>query len=187
VEFCFCELITDVPGFQHAEIVNFQQCQNVTNVNSLAGVKELVLKDCRGPTDVSELGRVKKLEISNCENLHDLTALYSSYSQCFSVPGTSSFSIKPKYCLGISFFDLDFSSIEFLAGNKTLRELDISSNMNIRNISMLNAVVVLNIRSCSLVTSLVGLTALRELNMVGVEKIETGFGFSSLRNSLLEK
>jgi hypothetical protein len=142
----------------------------------LVGVKELVLTNCLGITDVSELGRVKKLEISNCENLNDLSALSTVHTLRVSwFPENLLSPLNQNTVLDISFFDLDFSSVEFLTGNKLLRELDISSNMSIRDISMLNSVAILNISHCPSIKSLIGLTALKELKMSGVERIETGF------------
>jgi hypothetical protein len=138
----------------------------------LVGVKELVLTNCLGITDVSELGRVKKLEISNCENLNDLSALSTVHTLRVSwFPENLLSPLNQNTVLDISFFDLDFSSVEFLTGNKLLRELDISSNMSIRDISMLNSVAILNISHCPSIKSLIGLTALKELKMSGVERI----------------
>jgi hypothetical protein len=176
VEFYACDSIRDVSCFRHAEMVSFRSCPNVINVNSLAGVKELVLKNCHAVTDVSDLGRVKKIEISNCVNLNGLSALSTVHTLRVSLfPDDFLSPLSQNSVLNISHFDWNLSSIEFLTGNKLLRVLDISSNNNIRDISMLNSVVVLNIGDCSLVKSLIGLTALRELEMIGVEEIEMGF------------
>jgi Zn ribbon nucleic-acid-binding protein len=65
-------------------------------------------------------------------------------------------------------------SIAFLAPYKALKSLTISS-YSIQDISMLKTVEVLDISNCPSIKSLTGLTALKELNISGVECIESGF------------
>jgi hypothetical protein len=183
VEFCGCDSITDVSCFQNAEIARFTCCRNVTNVNSLANVKELVLVGCDGVTDVSQLGRVGKLEISCCRNLHDISGLSTVHTLTvsrFSVTLLSQ--LNRNTVLNLSGFPAELTSVQFLSGNKLLRMVDISNNNAVQDISVLNTVEILSIRRCFLIKSLTGLTALKELNMIGVEEIESGFEvFQQLR------
>jgi hypothetical protein len=176
VAFDCCESITDVSCFRNAKTVTFTRCPNVTNVNSLAKVKKLILAGCEGVTDVSALGSVKEMVISDCINLADLSALstvhiltVSQFSEILLAP------LKQNVVLDLSFSSFSLSSIQFLAGNKLLRVLDISNNENIRDVSMLDTVEVLRITGCPLITSLAGLAALKELDMNLVDRIESGF------------
>jgi hypothetical protein len=183
VVFCGCDSITDVSCFQNVEIVRFTGCRNVTNVNSLANVKELVLSGCEGVTDVSQLGRVGKLEISCCKNLHDLSGLSTVHTLTVSrFPVNLLSQLNRNTVLNLSGYPADLASVQFLAGNNFLRVLDIGNNNAVQDISVLNTVEILDIRRCFLIKSLTGLTALKELNMIGVEEIESGFEvFQQLR------
>jgi hypothetical protein len=176
VEFNECESITDVSCFRNSEAVTFTGCHNVTNVNSLKNVNKLVLKKCDGVTDISALGRVKVVKIDDCKNLHDLSGLSTVHNLTVSRCSANCLSsLKQNSVLSISGFFTSLSSVDFLAANNLLRVLDISDNASIRDISMLYTVEVLNITGCHWIKSLTGLTALKELEMIGVEGIESGF------------
>jgi hypothetical protein len=176
VEFYGCVSITDVSCFQNAESAHFTYCRNVTNVNSLKNVKELVLVGCPGVTDVSSLGGVEVMEIGDCENLHDLSPLSTVHTlSLYRFPVDVLSPLNQNTILNLSGFSPDLTSIQFLSGNKLLRELDLSNNESIQDISMLHTVEVLDITRCFLITSLIGLTALKELDMIGVDRIESGF------------
>jgi hypothetical protein len=176
VELCSCDSIKDVSCFRNAKTVKLSWCRYVTNVNSLSNVKELDLISCDGVTDVSALGRVEVMKIGGCKNLHDLSALSTVHTLRVSdFPKNLLSSLKQNTVLNVSYFRSELTSIQFLAGNKLLRELDFSGNENLRDISMLSTVEVLDITGCLSITSLTGLTALKELKMSGVEGIESGF------------
>jgi hypothetical protein len=137
---------------------------------------ELVFQYCDGVADVSELGRVKKMEIRYCRNLHDLSGLSTVHTLAVSlVPENLLPSLNQNTVLNLSYFLTDCYSIQFLEGNKLLRELNISGLKYIQDISMLNTVEVLNISNCCSIRSLTGLTALKELDMTGVDGVESGF------------
>jgi hypothetical protein len=158
VELNDCDTITDVSCFRNAETVKFTSCFNVTNVNSLTNVKVLVLKECHGVTDVSALGKVEEMEVSNCENLHDLSALSTVHSLTISqFPEGLFASLKQNKVLNFSdIFSKSLTSLRFLSKNNQLRELNICGHKNIRDISMLGTVEVLNITGCNLITNLFG-------------------------------
>jgi hypothetical protein len=176
VEFHDCESITDVSCFQNAISVTLTDCLNVVNVNSLAGVKKLILIGCDGVTDISALGRVEEMIISHCEKVQDLSALSTVHTLTVSdFPENLLSPLTQNTVFNLSDFSSPFSSIQFLAGNNLLKVLDISGNGDIRDISMLHTVEVLNINRCSLINSLSGLATLKELHMIKVEGIESGF------------
>jgi hypothetical protein len=176
VEFTGCDSIAEVSCFRGAKTVHFINCTNVTDVSSLANVKELVLISCPGITDVSSLGGVEIMEISTCKNLHDLSPLSTVHTLVIShFPVDFLSTLNQNTVLNLSGFSQDLTSIQFLTGNKHLRELDISNNENIPDISMLQTVEVLDITRCFLITSLIGLSVLKELAMIGVTGIESGF------------
>jgi hypothetical protein len=179
VEFSGCDSITDISCFQNAESITFTSCHKVTNINSLGNVKQLTLRGCDGITDVSGLGRVRKLEISGCQNIPDLSALSTVYNlTILSFPENLLSPLNQNTVLNLyefTFPPFELSSIQVLAGNKILRVLDISNNPSIQDISMLQTVEVLNISDCPLITSLKGLSSLKELEMLRVEGINDGF------------
>jgi hypothetical protein len=146
VEFDGCEPVTDVSCFRYAKVIKFHRCPNVTNVNSLKNSMELVFQYYDGVADVSELGRVKKMEIRYCRNLHDLSGLSTVHTLAVSlVPENLLSSLNQNTVLHLSYFLTDCYSIQFLEGNKLLRELNIYGLKYIQDISMLNTVEVLNI------------------------------------------
>jgi hypothetical protein len=176
VELEYCDSIQDVSCFRNARMVRLSACHNVTDVNSLANVMEVILLDCAGVTDVSALGSVEVMNISSCKNLHDLSALTTVHTLTVSeFPENLLIPLNQNTVLYLSPFPSELSSLQFLTGNKLLRELDISCNNNIRDVSMLSTVEVLDIRHCPLIKSLVGLIAVRELHMIGVKETESGF------------
>jgi hypothetical protein len=176
VEFRGCDSITDVSCFRNAIRVKFRSCSNVINVNSLANVEVLVLDDCNSVTDVSALGNVETMEIGYCENLNDISALSTVHNlTIYSFEEELLAPLNQNTILDLSEHSCDLNSIQFLATNSLLCVLDISGNDYIDDISMLHTVKVLYIKDCMNICSLTGLTALKELDMRGVDLIDSGF------------
>jgi hypothetical protein len=176
-----CDGVTDVSALGRVGVMTVANCKNLHDLSALSTVHTLtvsyfpgnLLSSLKQNTVLnlsyfsSELTSIqflvgnkvlRVLNISNNENLHDISMLGKKALRVLNISNNE-----------------NLRDISML-GKKALRVLNISNNENIRDISMLSTVEVLDITNCPLVTSLPGLTALKELNMSGVEGIESGFG-----------
>jgi hypothetical protein len=132
-----CSAITDVSCFQNIPHLTLICCNGITDVSSLGKVQTLSLIGCKNVHDVSALGRVHTLDLTSCRRVTDLSAL-----ECLIFYG--------------------FKGTD-LSGLKNIVILDIFYASCVADITMLRSLQVLKIDGCRGITSLSGLSKLKEL------------------------
>jgi hypothetical protein len=174
--------VTDVSCFRNAKKLNFSCCPNIIDVSSLGNVHEPELLSCNGITDVSSLGEVHRLNLSNSQNIEDVSALGNVHdlnlSGCRKVKNISSLGnghiLNLEECPLITdvsmlnnVYELHLHGFtgDSLSGLKNVQKLYLEYSNSIKDITMLDKLMIVCIKHCYHITSIEGLDNLKQLEL----------------------
>jgi hypothetical protein len=144
-----CINVVDVSALGKVHTLKLRKCSGIVDVSALGGVQDLDLNGCSNVTDVRALGRVPKLQLALCRHVNDISALGGGVQE-----------LSLRQCDAVT-------DLAALRTSLSLRELDLSSctglpSAELRHLPPLDRLV---LSRCSQLTTLDGLTRVRELDV----------------------